>query len=97
MPLKCLPITILTKLQEFGFVISLSFKRVVTAGVNVLVKYINTSSNTRHTDEMIKKLESAGLGYRVRADETTERIGKVNSLFTMVVLVLEHFKLRYLP
>ncbi|CAH3163087.1 unnamed protein product, partial [Porites evermanni] len=31
----------------------------------------------KHTDEMIKKLESAGLGYRVRADETTERIGEI--------------------
>ena len=46
---------------------------------------------------MIKKLESAGLGYRVRADQTTERIGKVNHLLTMILLMLEHFKLRYFP
>lgn len=87
----------LNKLQEFGFVISLSFKHVIKTGVNVLVKIIKTSSNTRHTDEMIKKLESAGLGYRVRADETTERIGKVNHLFMMILLMLEHFTLRYFP
>ena len=87
----------MNKLQEFWFVISLSFKHVIKTGINFLVKIINTSSNTRHTDEMIKKLESAGLGYRVRADQTTERIGKVNHLFTMILLMLEHFKLRYFP
>ena len=32
----------------------------------------------RHTDEMIQKLESAGLGYHVKADETTDRLGKIN-------------------
>ena len=42
---------------------------------------------------MIKKLESAGLGYRVRADETTERIGKVDHLFAMMLMMLEHFRL----
>ena len=31
----------------------------------------------RHTEEMIKKLESAGLGYHVRADETEERLGRI--------------------
>ena len=30
----------------------------------------------RHTDEMIQKLESAGLGYHVTAEETAERLGK---------------------
>ena len=29
----------------------------------------------RHTDEMIKKLESAGLGYHVSADETEDKLG----------------------
>ncbi|XP_078257499.1 E3 ubiquitin-protein ligase rnf213-alpha-like isoform X2 [Rhinoraja longicauda] len=29
----------------------------------------------KHTDEMIKRLESAGLGYRVRADETEDKLG----------------------
>ena len=33
----------------------------------------------RHTDEMIEKLESAGLGYHVRADETEERLGRICS------------------
>nr|DBA30609.1 TPA: hypothetical protein GDO54_006568 [Pyxicephalus adspersus] len=31
----------------------------------------------KHTDDMIKRLESAGLGYKVRADETKERLGSV--------------------
>jgi len=31
----------------------------------------------KHTDEMITKLESAGLGYRVRAEETDEKIGSI--------------------
>ncbi|XP_055509816.1 E3 ubiquitin-protein ligase rnf213-alpha isoform X2 [Leucoraja erinacea] len=29
----------------------------------------------KHTDEMVKRLESAGLGYRVRADETEDKLG----------------------
>ncbi|XP_055738567.1 E3 ubiquitin-protein ligase rnf213-alpha-like [Salvelinus fontinalis] len=31
----------------------------------------------KHTDEMIKRLEEAGLGYRVRAEETEERLGSI--------------------
>ncbi|XP_069511290.1 E3 ubiquitin-protein ligase RNF213 isoform X2 [Ambystoma mexicanum] len=31
----------------------------------------------KHTPEMIKRLESAGLGYRVKADETRERLGSI--------------------
>ncbi|KAK0137548.1 E3 ubiquitin-protein ligase rnf213-alpha [Merluccius polli] len=31
----------------------------------------------KHTDEMVKKLESAGLGYRVRAEETDEKLGSI--------------------
>ncbi|XP_073477176.1 E3 ubiquitin-protein ligase RNF213 isoform X2 [Aquarana catesbeiana] len=31
----------------------------------------------KHTDDMIKRLESAGLGYKVRADETKERLGSI--------------------
>ncbi|KAM3924826.1 E3 ubiquitin-protein ligase RNF213-like [Leptodactylus fuscus] len=31
----------------------------------------------KHTDEMIRRLESAGLGYRVTADETKERLGSI--------------------
>ena len=33
-------------------------------------------SNFRHTTEMIKKLETAGLGYHVGAVDTYEKIGK---------------------
>ncbi|CAL9693293.1 unnamed protein product [Knipowitschia caucasica] len=31
----------------------------------------------KHTDEMIERLESAGLGYRVRAEETNEKLGSI--------------------
>lgn len=31
----------------------------------------------KHSPEMVERLERAGLGYRVRADETEERLGKV--------------------
>ncbi|KAM9519265.1 E3 ubiquitin-protein ligase rnf213-alpha-like [Salvelinus alpinus] len=31
----------------------------------------------KHTDEMIHRLESAGLGYRVRAEETDEKLGSI--------------------
>lgn len=31
----------------------------------------------KHTDEMIERLESAGLGYRVRAEETDEKLGSI--------------------
>lgn len=31
----------------------------------------------KHTQEMIDRLESAGLGYRVRAEETAERLGSI--------------------
>lgn len=31
----------------------------------------------KHTDAMIKRLESAGLGYRVRAEETDEKLGSI--------------------
>ncbi|XP_068089245.1 E3 ubiquitin-protein ligase RNF213-like [Hyperolius riggenbachi] len=31
----------------------------------------------KHNDDMIKRLESAGLGYRVRADQSKERLGSI--------------------
>lgn len=31
----------------------------------------------KHTDEMIKRLEASGLGYRVRAEETDDRLGSI--------------------
>lgn len=31
----------------------------------------------KHTDKMIKRLESAGLGYRVKAEETDEKLGSI--------------------
>ncbi|XP_072560845.1 E3 ubiquitin-protein ligase rnf213-alpha isoform X2 [Paramormyrops kingsleyae] len=31
----------------------------------------------KHTDEMISRLESAGLGYRVRAEETDDKLGHI--------------------
>ena len=34
-----------------------------------------SSSYFRHTDEMIKKLESAGLGYHVKSEDASEKLG----------------------
>jgi len=31
----------------------------------------------RHSDELIQKLELAGLGYHVDADETVDKLGRV--------------------
>ncbi|CAM9642728.1 unnamed protein product [Lampetra planeri] len=31
----------------------------------------------KHTDQMIDRLEAAGLGYRIRAEDTEERMGKI--------------------
>ncbi|XP_068920216.1 E3 ubiquitin-protein ligase RNF213 isoform X2 [Petaurus breviceps papuanus] len=31
----------------------------------------------KHTEEMIRRLETAGLGYRVKADETVEKLGSI--------------------
>uniref|UniRef100_A0A3Q4I151 RING-type E3 ubiquitin transferase n=1 Tax=Neolamprologus brichardi TaxID=32507 RepID=A0A3Q4I151_NEOBR len=31
----------------------------------------------KHTDQMIKRLEASGLGYRVRAEETEDRLGSI--------------------
>ena len=39
----------------------------------------------RHTDEMVKKLETAGLGFFVQADETQQKLG------TCVHLILFYF------
>lgn len=45
----------------------------------------------RHTDDMIHKLESAGLGYHVKTDESEDRLGKKQFLilpFTSTVMNL---------
>ena len=38
---------------------------------------------SRHSDEVIKKLEQAGLGYHVKADETRDRLGTFIIKFTL--------------
>ena len=37
------------------------------------------SFSYRHTEEMIHKLESAGLGYHVAAQQTRDKLGKASS------------------
>ena len=41
----------------------------------VLSQCIITGLLPRHTDEMIHKLESAGLGYHVKTDQSEDRLG----------------------
>ena len=36
----------------------------------------------RHTDDMIHKLESAGLGYHVKTDESEDRLGMYRLVVT---------------
>ena len=53
-------------------------------------------SPNRHTNDMIHKLESAGLGYHVSAEETEDKLGmippkyiwKLASLLLIFVLIL---------
>uniref|UniRef100_A0AAV2KEC8 Ring finger protein 213 n=1 Tax=Knipowitschia caucasica TaxID=637954 RepID=A0AAV2KEC8_KNICA len=40
----------------------------------------------KHTDEMIERLESAGLGYRVRAEETNEKLVLETQKHTMEIM-----------
>lgn len=40
----------------------------------------------RHTKEMIQKLESAGLGYHVSADQTGDKLGMI--FFTNQIMIL---------
>ena len=35
----------------------------------------------RHTEEMIEKLESAGLGFYVKATETQQKLGELHAMF----------------
>ena len=45
----------------------------------------------RHTKEMIKKLESAGLGYHVSADETEDKLGMLARNNLLVVTIHTQF------
>jgi hypothetical protein len=40
----------------------------------------------RHTKEMIQKLESAGLGYHVSADETEDKLGMMLQSLNIILL-----------
>lgn len=47
----------------------------------------------RHPEELIKKLEQAGLGYHVDADETTDKLGRIPmrrlvNYFTLSLMIL---------
>jgi len=39
----------------------------------------------RHTDDMIHKLESAGLGYHVKTDESEDRLGMKHCVISSFV------------
>lgn len=42
-------------------------------GIN---KILNMLFFARHSDELIQRLEQAGLGYHVDADKTTDKLGR---------------------
>ena len=47
----------------------------------------------RHTDDMIHKLESAGLGYHVKTDESDDRLGmnSSSSRFVSGLIIVREF------
>ena len=45
----------------------------------------NFGNICRHSDELIQRLEKAGLGYHVDAEKTTDRLGK----FVYIVYVID--------
>ena len=47
------------------------FKRITACATSIIYR--------RHTDKMIGKLESAGLGFYVKATETQQKLGKLNT------------------
>ena len=53
--------------------------------------YILVYVHYRHTEEMIEKLESAGLGFYVKATETQQKLGsfqiRMYSVLTMIILL----------
>lgn len=44
----------------------------------------------RHSEELIKKLEQAGLGYHVDAENTTDKLGMYITFTTLLTFVYEH-------
>ena len=38
----------------------------------------------RHSEDLIRKLEQAGLGYHVDADKTTDRLGKMSCIYSRI-------------
>ena len=44
-------------------------------GKGVLLK-TQTYHIFRHSDEMVKRLEEAGLGYHIKAEQTTDKLGQ---------------------
>ena len=48
-----------------------------TSGLLICHQLLVATLNYRHTDEMIGKLESAGLGFYVKATETQQKLGKL--------------------
>ena len=57
------------------------------------VIYILVYLYYRHTEEMIEKLESAGLGFYVKATETQQTLGSFQSNFysILTMIILLHF------
>ena len=42
--------------------------------INIFLFYLNFLH--RHSNEMIRRLEQAGLGYHIQADQATDRLGE---------------------
>ena len=57
------------------------------------MSFHNVILSTRHTDEMIDKLESAGLGFYVKATETQQKLGRwsLHYLYITLYTKLHHY------
>ena len=44
--------------------------------------------HNRHSRQMIKKLESAGLGFHVKANETMERLGMIQLIIIPALAII---------
>ena len=65
--------------------------------INIHTKYglcVHYVSPYRHSEEMIKKLESAGLGFYVRATETQQKLGlcAVDTSFSSLAVLYMQFR-----
>ena len=71
-----------TLLPHFCTRLGIRYIYIAIPGCNICMQYCFL----RHSDEMIKRLETAGLGFYVRTNETQQRLG--TNLYTICDLLI---------